>query len=450
VGVRRAKRWLFRCLVIVGCYGLLELGSFGITSWRHGRAFSFSEVRKRQKAIEYHIPQGMQALQGTTAPDGALFVIHPFLGKVRDPEWPGQYPLEYPVSQYGFCDVGPPIHKRGEDRVIIGILGGSVASIFARQGADALRTALRRSPRFHDKEIVLVNLAISGTRQPEQVMAFNYALALGGEFDIILNIDGHNEVAHYALANWGASVFPLFPCNWHLMVGGVPDPTTVRLVGRMIALQEQRSYWARVVRKTPLTHSVTANVFWAIRDRRYENEIARAAQEIQQHGSKGLPYRAVGPPFSLHTEEAMYHELASIWERCSLQLHRTCRGHGIAYYHFLQPNQYIPDSKPLGSEERRVAWLENHPGKRGVERGYPLLRQGARRLMQQGVHFRDLSYIFKDHPEPLYVDTCCHFGHEGNEIMARVIADTILETPEPPREPPAVGMLPEANPKKGG
>jgi hypothetical protein len=53
-----------------------------------------------------------------------------------------------------------------------------------------------------------------------------------------------------------------------------------------------------------------------------------------------------------------------------------------------------------------------------VVAGYPLLQAAGARLVAAGVPFHDLTAVFRDHPEPLYVDTCCHVGHEGSRLLA--------------------------------
>ena len=54
-------------------------------------------------------------------------------------------------------------------------------------------------------------------------------------------------------------------------------------------------------------------------------------------------------------------------------LDRLCRGRGVSYYHFLQPNQYLAGSKPILEDEKQIAIVEGHPYGQGVARGYPLL-----------------------------------------------------------------------------
>jgi hypothetical protein len=103
-----------------------------------------------------------------------------------------------------------------------------------------------------------------------------------------------------------------------------------------------------------------------------------------------------------------------------------CDAHGIRYYHFLQPNQYLPGSKPMGKQERAVAIDSETPYRPPVIRGYPELIRGGGRLKSLGVRFRDLSGVFRTHPEPLYTDDCCHYSAAGSLIVEREIASYIL------------------------
>ena len=105
----------------------------------------------------------------------------------------------------------------------------------------------------------------------------------------------------------------------------------------------------------------------------------------------------------------------------------------MRYYHFLQPNQYVPGSKPLSAAERKTAYQDAHPARPFIEQGYPLLRQAGRRLAGRGVHFHDLSTAFARNGETFYYDSCCHVNRAGAEALAAPIARALLETREPPR-----------------
>jgi hypothetical protein len=55
--------------------------------------------------------------------------------------------------------------------------------------------------------------------------------------------------------------------------------------------------------------------------------------------------------------------------------------------------------------------------------------------MRDGIRFIDLSRVFADHPEPLYVDSCCHVDVRGNTIVADAMFETIRRDLQDAREP---------------
>ena len=108
-----------------------------------------------------------------------------------------------------------------------------------------------------------------------------------------------------------------------------------------------------------------------------------------------------------------------------------CAANGIEYYHFLQPNQHYEDSKSLSVEELDVAIA---PGGYGpfARKGYPILVAAGATLLESHVPFYDLTQIFADEPRTVYIDQCCHVNQLGNELLAVVIAEAIIERRNPP------------------
>jgi hypothetical protein len=101
---------------------------------------------------------------------------------------------------------------------------------------------------------------------------------------------------------------------------------------------------------------------------------------------------------------------------------------GIEYYHFLQPNQYDPGSKPLSDWERHHAVLVDHPYRAAAVEAYPLLREAGRELVEEGAAFEDLSRLFIDVTDTLYIDNIGHFNKQGNRLMLKAIAEKIGAT----------------------
>jgi hypothetical protein len=156
-------------------------------------------------------------------------------------------------------------------------------------------------------------------------------------------------------------------------------------------------------------------------------KITNVQQELQNYRSDNASYNATGYFQEYPNEKEVFENLISIWERCSILLHELCQSKGIKYFHFLQPNQYVSGSKPMTPPEKKVAILDSHPFKKIIETGYPLLQMAGKDLVNQGVFFFDLTQVFSQISEPLYIDNCCHFFEKGNSILAKSIAAKVLE-----------------------
>ena len=142
---------------------------------------------------------------------------------------------------YNFLDKTVPIHTKSNNKVILGIFGGSVAFWFSALGIDSLINELRKSPIFFNKEIVVVRVALGGYKQPQQLIALSYLLALGAHFDIIINLDGFNELALPPAENIPKNVFPFYPRNWFMRVQDLPDPVIRSVVGEITYIKSKRS-----------------------------------------------------------------------------------------------------------------------------------------------------------------------------------------------------------------
>jgi hypothetical protein len=423
----RGRRWLFRLAVLAGILALAE-GSSYLTYWvLIGHPFTFHRFHHDQRGV---IPS-----RRTGHPTEIFHAdLHPYVGFSYDPDWQGHIQADNPVTDWGFTDARglSPVRRRGPGKAVVAILGASVASIFSANGTEALARELQQAPAFAGKEVEFVNLAVGGFKQPQQVMALNYALALGADYDAVINLDGLNEIAWYQSENAASGIFHLYPTGWHWVVGKMPDAAGRRQVGKIAYLTGQRGKWAQLFRTKPLRWSVTAGLIWKLRDRYLEREANTTEMALRSQRQLNLPYRAHGPHNPAYNEAGMQAQLVANWERCSLMLDKLCKAHGMRYYHFLQPNQYVPGSKPLSAEEQRVAYWSGQPARLPVEQGYPLLREAGRRLAAQGVCFHDLSMVFARHEETFYFDNCCHLNRAGNEVLAAAMARAITETPEPP------------------
>ena len=338
------------------------------------------------------------------SPDGATGLAsswrirHPFHGYTRN-------------LPYHDLNETPPRQKR-EDMVIIGLVGGSVAA----EAQPYLERALRRHFAANNlpRQPVVLGLTFWTVRQPQATLIVANSLLLGGEFDLIVNLDGLNEVAHI-MHNDQDGVFPFFPGRWHRRTK--LNAAELLLAGRIAVLLREQARRAAAGETAPARWSALFGLANRWRQERIAAEIVRRNQELAA-AAAAYSLEKYGPRSWLTVDGDLRPEAARFWYRSSVTLARLAELAGADYYHFLQPNQYVPDAKPLSAEELAMAYDPSSQWRSQVEPGYPLLRQFNRDLSGQGVNYFDLTGIFADNPETLYRDKCCHLKAPGNELLA--------------------------------
>lgn len=417
---RIRRRCLFSAILALGVGLTCELISLiALSVWEAG----WSQVAADREAVA-----NPQNTAGRFEP--AEGIVHPYLGFVRRPRSASEAGLPFGVSEYGFPDNETPLVVRQPNEIIIAVLGGSLAEEFARHGWDDLREHLQDSESFRGKRPRIVRLGLSGYKQPQQLLLVNYLLALGAEFDVVVNLDGFNEVALPDVENIPNHVFSAFPRGWHVRVMDTDDIQVLRKLGNLVAIQDADKARTKSFSHAPWRWSPTASVVWLVLHRRSQDQELHAHHELQTLGDRGEVHAALGPAQSFDSKESLYRHCVTLWKNSSRLLHATCQQRSIRYLHFLQPNQYLPGSKPLMSRgEKAKAFQDEYPGRNAVEHGYPLLQQAGKDLITEGIEFHDLTQLFQETVEATYRDECCHLNETGNAMLAKRIAETLIRRP---------------------
>ena len=329
-------------------------------------------------------------------------------------------PPTIPHPLYGFTDSSmghalnalPPTQRRA-GTAVIGLFGGSVAeevNPFLQRELSRYFAAngLARQP-------IVRALATNSIKQPQQVMILSHTLLLGGEFDLIVNLDGFNEASLTAAQSMETGVFPFLPYKWRSFVG----LTTAELLraGRIGVLRREQARLAAAGATSPLRRSAVFGLANRWRRERIAAEIIQRNHDLAATKSY-YSLEKYGPRRWRETEEELLPEAARVWYRSSAALARLAEMAGAEYYHFRQPNQYVPGAKPLSPAELESAYNPHWYPAILAARGYPQLRAISRDLSSQGINYFDLTGIFVDHPETLYRDKCCHLNARGNELLA--------------------------------
>lgn len=445
--MKAIARAVFAALLLLGVVLLLEVSSW--IAWRltEGTTFSYREaaaLRERQAAAARSVEaasgaateSGAGAVAGAAGDPAADFqwlpghlggmVLHPFLGFVYTPEYnqlEERNLRSLVVADSGFFVLREPLPPPSERPLRVGVFGGSVAMVFAFQGGRTLAAEL--APAAGPRGVVIESWALGGYKQPQQLMTLAWLLARGEAPDVVVNLDGFNEIALPRTENLRQGLNPFYPRAWERRVAAVPDPRQELLEGEVAYLENRRAEIAAAFSRPALGWSVSWNFLWRWRDRRAAAEAADARLRLAAHRPPDQPWVAHGPAYRPGGSEEVVADLVAMWERSSLAMHHMAAGAGLPYHHFLQPNQYLPGSKPLAPLELEIAYRPRNHYREPVEQGYPALREAGRRLAEQGVAFHDLTQLFAEERQAVYSDDCCHLNLLGNDLIAEAIAAAI-------------------------
>jgi hypothetical protein len=281
-----------------------------------------------------------------------------------------------------------------------------------------------------------VRLALSGHKQPQQLMSLAYLLAQGGELDVLVNIDGYNEAALTLSENALAGVALSYPRSWHHRLQDVVDPRVDSDSYELLRLRVLRRRAARFFDRPVLRRSPTCNLAWYVYDRWIERSLTMLGDTVRAHrNQQGHGFAKDGPREAFQSEEESARKAVEIWTEGSRQLHRLCQANGICYVHVLQPNQYLEGSKPLSPEEQEKYFAPEEDPSVAVAKAYPLMRSDGGSLAAQGLAFHDATLLFAGIRETLYSDYFCHYNQRGNDLLAEAVAGWILGALRRPPKP---------------
>jgi hypothetical protein len=422
----------------------LEAAAFVLFYAATGRRFSYEGIA-REQAAEIQAwappvasPPSPAPVTVAPAPPGPVvegrpettprdMTPHPFMGFVYDPESPRTRAKQgkgaLPLTEQGFFSLPDPVGEG--DELSVAVFGGSMAAYFSVDGSAAMARVFAEDAALRGRRLRVHSFALGGFKQPQMLGALAYLLALGHRFDVVVELDGFNDVALSFVTYKDRGVFPAYPRDWDWLVRPVPDVDQLRRIGRVDHLQEWRSAVARRFAARPWSYSVTAGLVWKSLDRLFGGELARARAALEKTAAARNGYRERGPVRHYASDRELLNDIARTWALSSLQMHRLCAAEGMRYHHFLQPNQYVPGSKPMGAAEKAVAYREDNEYRLPVAEGYPLLQAEGLHLASLGVDFHDLTRLYAGVTEPLYIDDCCHVSRRANAMMGEVVGKVI-------------------------
>jgi hypothetical protein len=409
------KKTAFSVLLLLGIYLLVELFSWSAIHLALDGGESVASIRQsRAEVLKSKDPRTATLLSAITKLDASL---HPYTGVSGSP-------TKKRFNGYGFREAEGFLSRDPND-FIIAITGGSVAQSVWWRSKDLWREWLGGLPELQGRRIRVISLALSGFKQPQQLASVSYYLALGGRLDVLINLDGFNEIGSGPILDpyMEGTLHPIYPAaeTWIPLAGAVASPQSTSRAGEIKLLREAQlefASWAET-----LDFSVTANLIWSMGDRLMAARILRLNHQIVAETKR----RYNNNEGAIVAPEEVRPYVADLWARTSLQIEYLGRGNHFSYYHFLQPNQYLAGSKKLTAKEAKGGTNDFGQYRENVTLGYPMLRTAGAGLEHDGVLFTDLSAIFVEEDRQIYIDNCCHMNKRGDLAVAEEIASVIRE-----------------------
>lgn len=409
------------------CLEALSLAFYFINQ----KQFFYTRTKAKEKIVE-----DIERI-GIRLDESIVERLHPLFGYVLKQGAFTNEKLKLKVNKHGFFSLYEyPFIKTNKNQVIIGVFGGSVANNFAvdEYVTRRLSNKLKTYPEFANKEIIVLNFGNGGYKQPQQLLILNYFLALGQELDLVINIDGFNEVALSNLNN-KAQVEIGMPSVQHIqpLTGLANNNLSPEAMRSIVQINETKKQLKAGIDKLQtcqlaLCHAVTSLQVKQLVNN-YQQAVVKYDRQVKQSNpdtaNSGIVY--IPKADFVLPDAAAFDKMASMWYQSSIGMNQILSSRNIKYFHFIQPNQYYPTKRAFTAKENEIAIDQRSPYIEGVKKGYPVLLSKVDDLQKAGVNVFSAVNILDNTKETVYKDACCHYNSVGEDLLTNYVSSSIIK-----------------------
>ena len=403
----------------------LELGSLGWYFVKHKQFFYTREKVQNKSDLGIN-------LEGVRLNQSIVERFHPFFGFIQKPS--DDFRPGFKVNNYGF--ISPydyPLKKTKKNQFFIGVFGGSVASDYAifQVQNQILPKYLKQLPGLKDKEFVILSFATGGYKQPQQLLILNYFLALGQELDMVVNIDGFNEVALSNLNNKN-QVDLAMPSIQHIwpLANFANNSLSRKAMKATLRIQENKTRINQALSSLQHCSLAACDAFISVYVQNlintYKTDVLKFEEErTKQQKNDSVIY--INTNKSVLQDSVAFEKMAGNWAKSSIFMHKVLSASNVPYFHVLQPNQYYQTKRVFGEAEKQIAFNKETPYAKSVQIGYPAIFKKIPNLQKNNINILNAVNVFDQTKEAVYVDSCCHYNQAGEVIFSDYVGSSILE-----------------------
>ncbi|MEG4351908.1 hypothetical protein QUA74_19455 [Microcoleus sp. LAD1_D3] len=406
----------------------LELGSLGWYFVKHKQFFYTREKVQNKSDLGIN-------LEGVRLNQSIVERFHPFLGFIQQPG--PDFRPGFKVNNYGF--ISPydyPLKKTKKNQFVVGVFGGSVASNYAvfEVQNKILPQYLKQVPGLKDKEFVILSFATGGYKQPQQLLILNYFLALGQELDLVVNIDGFNEVALSNLNNKN-QVDLAMPSIQHILplTSLANNSLSTKAMKATIRIKENKARINQGLSSLQNCSFAACDALTSVYVQNLVNNYKTDVIKFEKERNKQKK-DDTGSVIYINTNKSVlqdslaFEQMAQNWVKSSIFMHKVLSASNVPYFHVLQPNQYYQTKRVFGEAEKQIAFNKETPYAKSVQIGYPALFKKFPNLEKNNITLVNAVNVFDKTKEAVYVDSCCHYNQAGEVVFSNYVGRSILES----------------------
>ncbi|GIV33314.1 MAG: hypothetical protein KatS3mg031_0849 [Chitinophagales bacterium] len=321
------------------------------------------------KYVKYILLSGLLLVILVIIVELALGILFHFKDRGLEPMAIHDFPYLYylfdsvpGLNVHGFKTAYPVEKKAGHFRIVL--VGGSVARGREPEQSIAYYLEQKLNAAFHTNRIEVINAGMSAY-VVEQEFLLIQLIVQHYEPDVIIGLDGYNDLLTVILNRRNRAEFELPPHHWEYL----------RFVE---TLQKENQRW----RALSLLFSNINRAVQFLRQRQYERQFDWETFVREKSGAVSRRY----------------------WQIID-DTHAFCKAKGISYYSFFQPVRFA--ASPVNSDDRRRQAL-----------------QVLYRTLEKGTHERNFAFSLADllGNNPQWFLDDCHVTAAGHEKIAEAMA----------------------------
>ncbi|RKZ76893.1 MAG: hypothetical protein DRQ57_01900 [Gammaproteobacteria bacterium] len=364
--------------------------------------------------------------------------LHPYFGWINVPNKKfneidtvlnriDPYHNTYSTNNWGFPSSFDYPYIRQPDDFLVFILGGSVAAYFGIvEGSHFVKKLKEIGIK---KSIKLINLASFGYKQPQQLNVFLHAIVSGMKPDLVINIDGFNEIGLGYSNKVHYSMNPVYPSGHHWFsnifelsneLGSRKD--IVKLLANKYSLNEMELRLYKYLTKFSGSNIVrivllTIYDYMKVQEAKIEESIS-----IKASSSSNITKNFYS---SVYQSDTNFHSsceyLVSIWRNSVNLIDNVCDKMGCFFVEVAQPTFSYKYSKDVLTANEKSSFSHG-TWDQGIKSCYGILEKDIGIMKTKGLNTLNLIRVFKSINSDIFVDQV-HFNKKGYDIFSNKIID---------------------------